>query len=61
MGAQADFSVEEATCSRKQEPRLVRTPQTCSTVGADGRKDGEEQKFFRISFGHILDFYNDQI
>ena len=61
MGAQADFSVEEATCSRKQEPRLVRTPQTCSTVGADGRKDGEEKKFIRISVGHILDLLNIQI
>ena len=42
---QAAFSVEEATCSRKQEPRLVRNPQSCSAVGADGRKDGEEKRF----------------
>ena len=47
MVSQATFSVEDATCSRKQEPRLVRNPDTCSTVGADGRKDGEKRKFIR--------------
>ena len=44
---QAAFSVEEATCSRKQEPRLVRNQNGCSAVGADGRKDGEEKRFIR--------------
>lgn len=44
---QSVFSVEDATCSRRQEPRLVRNPETCSAVGADGRKEGEEKKFVR--------------
>ena len=45
---QAAFSVEDATCSRRQEPRLVRNPEVCSAVGADGRKDGEEKKFLGL-------------
>lgn len=49
---QEAFSVEEATCSRKQEPRLVRNTETCSAVGADGRKDGEQKLFF--SGGNLI-------
>ena len=29
-----------ASCSRKQEPRLVRSEELCSDVGADGRTTG---------------------
>ena len=36
----SEVSVESATCSRKQEPRLVRDAQVCSDVGADGRVTG---------------------
>ena len=34
------MSVEGASCSRRQEPRLIRTEEKCSEVGADGRTDG---------------------
>ena len=37
---QSLFTVEDASCSRKQEPRLTRVSEECSKVGADGRTDG---------------------
>ena len=33
--------VEAASCRRRQEPRLMRSKEECSIVGADGRKKGE--------------------
>merc|ERR1719322_2157249 len=43
-------SVETATCSRKQEARLVRDNQVCSDVGADGRLNDLSQ-LVRVSIG----------
>ena len=33
-------SVEKANCSKKQEPRIIRTTGKCSRAGADGRRKG---------------------
>jgi hypothetical protein len=49
-GTTEKIAVEKATCSRKQEPRLERTAQQCSPVGADGRMDGLET-LVRVSIG----------
>ena len=42
VGGQGSVSVAGASCSRKQEPRLLRSSELCSEVGADGRTTGEE-------------------
>ena len=53
--------VEATTCSRKQEPRLVREQEECSAVGADGRSDDLSQ-LVRVSIGwQIGDTFIEQI
>ena len=44
------IQVEKATCSRKQEPRLVRSQEQCSPVGTDGRA-GDLETLVRVSLG----------
>ena len=57
----ASVEVETTTCSRKQEPRLVREQEECSAVGADGRSDDLSQ-LVRVSIGwQIGDTFIEQI
>ena len=57
----ATVKVEATTCSRKQEPRLVREQEECSAVGADGRSDDLSQ-LVRVSIGwQIGDTFIEQI
>ena len=53
--------MEATSCSRKQEPRLVREQEECSAVGADGRSDDLSQ-LVRVSIGwQIGDTFIEQI
>ena len=47
------IQVEETTCSRKLEPRLVRFKEQCSLVGTDGRT-GDLETLVRVSLGWQL-------
>merc|ERR1719334_447605 len=40
LGETRGFNVERASCSQKQEPRLVRTQKECAPLGSDGRTKG---------------------
>jgi hypothetical protein len=60
-GTAEKIAVEKASCSRKQEPRLERTAQQCSPVGADGRTVGLDT-LVRVSIGwHVGTDYIEQI
>lgn len=49
-GTSEQFSVESATCNKKQEPRLVRSQEQCAPIGTDGRTDNLES-LWRVAIG----------
>merc|ERR1712121_7380 len=59
-GTKEKINVEEASCNRKQEPRLSLVKEQCSPVGADGRR--RKDTLVRVSLGWQLgDSYIEQI
>jgi len=60
-GSSEKINVEEASCSRKQEPRLIRSQEKCSRVGSDGRRKNLKS-LVRVSIGWQLgDIFREQI
>ena len=43
LARQKVVEVMSSSCSRKQEPRLTKKEEECSTIGADGRTKGKER------------------
>jgi len=46
-------SVQTISCNRKQEPRLIKTQETCSPVGADGRESTLED-LYTVQIGWMI-------
>jgi len=46
-------TVESATCNRRQEPRLVKSQEPCSPVGADGRTS-ELSDLYTVQIGWVI-------
>eukprot|EP00088_Acartia_fossae_P004726 TRINITY_DN12039_c0_g1_i1.p1 TRINITY_DN12039_c0_g1~~TRINITY_DN12039_c0_g1_i1.p1 ORF type:complete len:466 (+),score=83.33 TRINITY_DN12039_c0_g1_i1:41-1438(+) len=46
-------SVEKATCSRRQEPRLLKTQEECSSIGGDGRTS-DFADLFTVQIGFMI-------
>ena len=49
-GSDEKIVVENASCNRKQEPRLTRTQEQCASVGSDGRID-QLETLQKVSLG----------
>ena len=47
------ISVEETTCSQKQEPLILRSPSQCSPIGVDGRTE-KLDTLVKVSIGWQL-------
>lgn len=45
--------VESVTCNRRQEPRLIKTQESCASIGSDGRTTGLED-LYTVQIGWMI-------